>query len=399
MKFEIFHQLGWRYKWSIDTLKNEQIGDGVIISPRSMNKEEVDELDSFIKRKAILDPQLFNPREVNKKMATYDFYPALIVKGGYATGNYKEHSPISANVCVDYQINNDFRYMVIPTRYFDGLPPVADFIKVQNEHFVDPFIKNINSKGIDKDIFVQVILNVFMVKSKEFTDELLDWITGLQGIKGVYLITEYPTDDKQICDSDFLHSLLKFINVLYQNELRVILGYLNTEALVLSLANPSVISIGSFENLRRFHYSMFEDMNAEKDQRGPKPRIYVPQMLQWVEYPFVQDIVKSIPETRRWVGNNKYLDTVFQPTYKWSNNSKEPYKHYFIEGSKQLQEISVLNDADRYNAVRNMIELAKADYSKIYDNGVRLDEKSSEKHLNYWLTAINLFAKDQGWGK
>lgn len=34
-----------------------------------------------------------------------------------------------------------------------------------------------------------------MVKSKEYTDDLLDWITGLHGIKGVYLITEYPTDD------------------------------------------------------------------------------------------------------------------------------------------------------------------------------------------------------------
>lgn len=160
-----------------------------------MDITNVEDLGSAIRGKAIFDPQILNPSEVNDKMATYDFYPVLYMKDGYDTGHLADYSSVSAKKCVNYQINNNFRYIIIPARYFDGLPPVADFIKYQTDHYITPFIDEINKNEADKDVYIQLVLNVFMVKSKEYTDDLLDWITGLHGIKGVYLITEYPTDD------------------------------------------------------------------------------------------------------------------------------------------------------------------------------------------------------------
>jgi len=38
---KIFHQLGHRYKWSMDSLVESNTGDGVIIGPRYMDYEKV----------------------------------------------------------------------------------------------------------------------------------------------------------------------------------------------------------------------------------------------------------------------------------------------------------------------------------------------------------------------
>ena len=44
MTFEIYHQLGHRDKWSIDSYQNDGTGEGVIISPRSRKKRNVESL-------------------------------------------------------------------------------------------------------------------------------------------------------------------------------------------------------------------------------------------------------------------------------------------------------------------------------------------------------------------
>ena len=306
MEFEIYHQLGFRDIWNIESIQDENTGDGVIISPRSMNKSKVESLDIEIKEKAIFDPQLFNPSEINKNMSTYSFYPSQLMPSGFDTGRYSEYSSVCANECIDFQIRNDFRFLVIPTRYYEEMPPVASLIEFQNEHYINPFLSEIENVGVDKDIIVQVTLNSHMIKNTEYASELLNWITGIDGIKGVYLITELSPRNKQINDADFLYSLLNFINELYQNELIVILGYLNTEALLLSIASPSIVTIGSYNNLRCFDSSMFRNMNEKSEQRAGTPQIFVPRLLDWIDYQYFTLINKKFPKYLEFSNNNGY---------------------------------------------------------------------------------------------
>lgn len=396
MKFEIYHQLGFRENWNIDSILDENTGDGVIISPRSMTKNKVESLNIRIKKKAIFDPQIFNPSEINKKMSSYNFYPSSLMPEGFETGRYSEYSSICANECIDFQIRNDFRFLVIPTRYYEGMPPVTNLIDIQNEHYINPSLSYVKNEGVAKDIIVQVTLNGYMIKNTEYASELLNWITGIEGIKGVYLITELSPRDKQINDADFLYSLLNFVNVLYQNELLVILGYLNTEALLLSIANPSIMTIGSYENLRCFNSSMFKNMNEKKMMKSPTPRVFVPKLLDWIEYHYVTLINKKFPEFLEFSDDNTYKDTLlFDPDYKWHSAKPEPYKHFFFESSKQLREVNILEDEARYNKVCNIIECGIQRYSQLNESGVELEKYGS--NLPKWLTAANLFASDQGW--
>ena len=58
-----------------------------------------------------------------------------------------------------------------------------------------------------------------------------------------------------------------------------------------------------------------------------------------------------------------------------SAQSNEPYKHYFIEISKQLQDIRSSNGADRYSKVSEMLRNAKDEYSRINDTGIDIEDK------------------------
>lgn len=55
--FRFYHQLGHRYKWSIDSLTKDGAGDGVIIAPRYMSPKEVESLQLKLRSTSFFDPQ------------------------------------------------------------------------------------------------------------------------------------------------------------------------------------------------------------------------------------------------------------------------------------------------------------------------------------------------------
>jgi hypothetical protein len=394
MTFEIYHQLGHRDKWSIDSYQQDGTGDGVIISPRSRKKANVESLSQSVKSRAIFDPQFFNPNAVIKKMDSYDFYPDTLMPGGFDTGRFPNYCSIVADNCVDFQIKNNFRYLVIPTRYFDGAPDVEQFVQNQETNFVTPFLDSRDHHTPKKDAILQLVLTGHMLRNKPFIEYLLTWITGIEGIKGIYLITEIVPRGPQITDATILLNLMNFIHILHKNKMIVVLGYLNSESLLFSLANPSIVTIGSFGNLRIFNSTMFEETDPG-EIRVPTYKIYSPVLLDWIDAPYV-DLMKNRSLVHdKFFGDNKYLDTMFSQGYNGSAQSIEPYKHYFVEISKQLQEIRSLTGANRYARVIEIIQTAIDEYSRINESGIEIGRQGA--FTTQFATAANLFARDQGW--
>jgi hypothetical protein len=113
---EIYHQLGFRYKWNFDSLQQDQTGNGVIISPKFMERELVEGLAPELRTHAFFDPQFFVPEVARGKLVTYDFFPQ-VVSGGFDTEDYVEnHGDEMARKCVEFQLAADFRYIIVPTR-------------------------------------------------------------------------------------------------------------------------------------------------------------------------------------------------------------------------------------------------------------------------------------------
>jgi hypothetical protein len=175
----------------------------------------------------------------------------------------------------------------------------------------------------------------------------------------------------------------------------VVLGYLNTEAIVLTLADPSIVTMGIYENTRSFRIRTFEDTKSE--QRGPSPKLYMSTCLQWVDRNYHGAIERRLADGKKLFDQNKHQATMFEPTYKWHFSKPELYKHHFFELSKQLRLISTLGGAERFQIVRSMTSEAMKNFKAMDGAGIVLDQDNDGSHLAPWMTAANEFAKDKGW--
>lgn len=176
--------------------------------------------------------------------------------------------------------------------------------------------------------------------------------------------------------------------------MKVILGYLNSESILLSIADPSIVTIGSYGMLRMFNHKMFEE-SEEELIKIPSLQIYIPTLLDWFDYPYIEIMRSKIPQSEQFLGNNKYLSSILNPNYRGTGHNKEPYKHYFIEISKQLRHISALENENRYVEVCKIIQSAKKGFSQMDAAGIDVGEQGA--FLSHWLTAANQFAEGREW--
>jgi len=347
------------------------------------------------KTRAIFDPQFFIPSIARGKLSTYGFYPQQAAGGDFSTDEYPEEAAHeSAEGCVAFQARNNFRYIVIPTRYYPGMP--TDFTENQQRLFVDPFLRVIQNQAISQQIALQLVVNGEMIRDSVYSQDILNWVTNIERISAVYLIVEFSPRFKQINEIDDIYSLLNFISTLSQkpNELDVILGYLNTEALVLSIASPKIVTIGSFENTRMFNIRNFQEKKVGSFTASPNPRFYVSRLIQLIDKQYINTIRREVDDPDRFFDRNRYQAIMFDRRYVWNSKKPEPYKHYFLEFSKQLRRIGRMDGIDRYNEVTKMLQSALETYAAL---GIPFDSNSNDSHLAAWLNAARLFARDQGW--
>lgn len=394
MKMQVYHQIGFRHIWNISSLGEDGAGDGIIIAPRHMARTCVENLPKSIREKAIFDPQFFLPNVAKGKLVTYDFFPDVMSEGFQTDVYIDKFSLESARKCVEFQESNFFRYITIPTRYVTGMP--TTYMEDQQELFINPFLKAIIDMGIKRKILLQLVLNDDMIKDEEYSSDILNWVTGITEIDGVYLIVERSLTPKQVKDIDYLYSLLRFVDILRLNNLDVVIGYVNIEAILLSLADPSIVTIGSYENTRMFNIRAFE-ASDDREITGPTPRLYISRLLQCVDYRYIGAIIRATDDKEDFFDKNKYQSIMFEPNYKWHFTKPEIYKHLFLVFGKQLEDLSGLEGRERYIKVAELIKSAMNDYSMLEERGVVFDENSDGSHLPIWLTAANQFAKHKGW--
>ncbi len=389
----IYHQLGFRFKWNIDSIQNEFTGDGVIISPRYMSPDDVNKLPVNIKNYSFFDPQFFLPSSAKGKLSDYDFFPN-VVADGFSTIDYTSDSArLSADGCMKYQHDHGFQYCIIPTRYREGSP--TDYICSQKEMFVTPFLESYNEHFCDMPLILQLIMTEPMLKDERFINNILNWVTGIDELEGIYFIPHSNRNRKQIDDVEYLLALLNFVYKLRENEMAVITGYLNTEALPLLAADPTGVSIGSYENLRMFNLRAFED-DERSQMRGPKARFYISRLMQWIEYDYIGAIQRIIRDSDDFFDQNEYTFQMFSPTYNWHFQKSEPYKHFFKVFSSQIRQYASMDLNERCQRIIEDCRMAYNDFRNLEQRGILFDTNSDGSHLPSWVTALNSFGREHG---
>jgi len=377
----VLHQAGHNTVWNIDSFLEDGAGEGLIFSPVHSDCKNITKLDDSIKQCSLFDPQFYVPNSQKAKLQSYDFFPESIMDG-FETSDYQAIAHKSAKLCLEFQIEQDFQAIIVPCRFYEDL--LTDFIDRQKAFTVEPFLNELASSQTKKDIYISLSLTSPMTMDHRFRNDILNWVTSYQEITGVYIQVDFGERPKQIQDYDKLNSYIEFVGELIDADLEVICGYMNVEGLLAAVLDINAVTMGAYENTRIFSIDKF--LVNDTIKMGPAPRIYLPNLLNWVRYDTAVEIKEDFPSL--W--DKIYTPTAYSETVlanpKKPHFSQAPlYKHYFILINEQYKKLSAQIKEDRVTALTDMVVNANQLYQELMSSGVLFfDSNCAGDHLVIW---------------
>ena len=388
MKLGLFHQVGHNSNWNIESLTEDNCGDGLILSPVNQSMRAVEKLKDTVKSKSFFDPQFYLPSSKKSKLSTYPFFPETIADG-FSTTDFLSVADESAKQCVAFQINQRFKAVIIPARFFDQMYP--DYTDRQDAMTVKPFIKSIRKYRTRPPVFLTLPVTSHMVQHADYRTMLLNWVTSFPEVDGIYVIFNHERSTKQIQDADFLVNLLHFLSEIKQADLQLLVGCLNTESLLLGLLGDIDVAFGTFENTRRFSIDKF--VKSDEDIRGPRPRIYLNGLLNWVRFDQAKLIKKNAPELWSKIYQpTTYAEHVFAAAVEPHFTQPHLYKHHLLTLASQFDELKAeANYSGVLKKLNKWLSEAKENYAEIAEIPIELDVHGGDGHITPWVQAIKTY--------
>lgn len=388
MTFNIFHQVGHNSNWSFQSFQDDKCGDGLILSPVHQEPSSVEKLSNEIRTASMFDPQFYLPGSQKRKLRDYAFFPETIAKG-FNTTSFTASAKEAAKQCIAFQTEQGFRNIVIPTRFLDQMH--TDFIERLEAFSVEPFLSSIGNS--DRPVCLTLTLTSHMILDEPFRKRILNWITSYPRIDQIYLIYCHERETKQIQSSEFLRAAIKFANEIIVSGLELIIGYQNTESLLFSILDGITLTYGNFENTRIFSIDKF--LVTDEERRGPKPRIYLRGLLNWVRFEDAKLIRTSAPDVWAKIYQpTPYAEAVFNLPVDPHFNQPNLYKHHILCMSSHCTQLNTMSAKDRGDALIKDIQRANEHYQQLEESGFLLDKHGDGKHLQPWSVALNGAIKD-----
>jgi hypothetical protein len=382
----LFHQCGHNTRWNVDSFVEDGCGDGLILSPVHLDKRAVGLLDDDIRRRSIFDPQFYLPSSRKTKLATYDFFPEAIT-GGFSTQEFSLVALQAAEACLSFQLENDFQRVVIPTRYLDQM--YTDFVERQNAYTVHPFLEVLQRENPRKPIYLTLVMTSHMIKDRGYRTSILNWVTSIPELTGIYLVPDCDRTTKQVEDGEALSSLITLLNDIRSTGLEVLCGYLNAESVLLTIAEGVDVTCGAFENTRIFSIDKF--LEQDEERRGPRARIYLSGLFNWILVSQAKQIKLRLPAVWKEIyepsdESERVLAAPVDPTF----NQPHLYRHHFRCIARQIREFGSMALSERIPAIEAEVASAQAAYSEIKTK-VELDRHGRDEHLAAWASTLGRF--------
>lgn len=387
MTARVYHQIGHCAPWNVASFQEDRCGDGLILSPVHQNLNAVEALPAVVRSRSLFDPQYYLPNSPKAKLSTYSFFPERI-SGGFSTKDFHLLALESARGCVEFQIEQGFEGVIIPARFIDRM--ASKYFETQEEYTVLPFLKAASELGATGGLYLTLPLTVAMLEDDEFRTKLLNWATGFSEVTGVYVLVSDDRRSKQSRSSDFLFAYMEFIHHLSKSGLSVVASHLNSESVLLSIVDGVGLTFGSFENTRMFSLDKF--IESDEERRAPKARIYLPALLNWIQFDQAMQIREGAPDLwSRLYTSTSYAEAVIGRAVEPHFNQPDLYKHHFVCMYRQLKDLSAVNTRERFGLIRDQLRAGMEYYEEIEDMPLYLDTHGSGQHLQPWLDALTRY--------
>ena len=377
----VLHQAGHNTVWNIKSLQEDNAGDGIIFSPVHYAENIVTGLDAAIKEVSLFDPQFYVPGSQKSKLHSYPFFPETLTDG-FKTTDYLAVAHEAARLCLEYQLEQDFESLIIPCRFYEDL--LTDFIERQKAFTVEPFLNELATTKTTKEVYISLSLTAPMLMDRRYRTDILNWITSYQEIDGVYLQVDFGQRLKQIQDYDKLNCYMEFVDELSNADLEVICGYMNVEGLLASVLDINAVTMGAYENTRMFSIDKFLVNDTVK--MGPAPRIYLPNLLNWVRFDTALEIKEDLPDLWEQIYTpTVYSEEVFAAARPPHFSQPPLYRHHFVLIDQQYKEMAALSKVDRVNSLAGKVATAHELYGELDASGILFfDANCKGDHLVIW---------------
>lgn len=381
MALQLLHQVGHNSNWNIASFEDDKCGDGLILSPLHQNITSIERLKASTRTASIFDPQFYLPSSRKPKLLTYPFFPESIGEG-FQTSTFKGQAKLVAEKCVNYQKEQGFRKIVVPTRFIDQM--YSDYIDRQRQFTVEAFMEAASSSD---PLCLSVAVTSAMIEDPEFRTKLLNWITSYPNVEDVYLMYQHDRNSKQVQDAAFLKSCYSFFKQILNTGLKLTVGYTNVEGMLFSTVGDMSLTIGAFENTRIFSIDKF--LVSDDERRGPKARIYLPGLLNWVQFEDARTIRHKAPDVwKRIYEGTPYSEQVINLQVEPTFNQPQLYKHYFLNMEGFVRQLGGMSPPERKNFLVEQISEARSMYEAIRAKGVELEKHGRGDHLAFWLESL-----------
>ncbi len=376
MKLRLLHQVGHNYKWNLDSYEEEGCGSGLIFSPLHQTAEVIERVSESARRASLFDPQFYLPSSQKPKLQQYEFFPAA-VGGGFSTTSFRTHASEVARKCIEFQRSLNLRQVVIPTRFIDQL--YSDYIDRQRAFTVDAFV----DQAGDELLCLSLAVTSAMIEDRLFRRKLLNWVTSYPSVDRLYLIYQNTRDTKQINDARFLTAAHEFFSDVQKTGLSLTVGYTNSECLMFSMLDDIELTVGAFENTRMFTADKF--VVSEEERRGPRARIYLPGLMNWLQFRDAQTIRQNAPDIwekvhTRTDHSERALAQAIEPTF----NQPLLYRHYFRVMHEEIEHLGARTRLERIELLKEKVHRAKSAYRRLSEKGIYLERHGEGTHLSSW---------------
>lgn len=384
MSVYVYHQVGHNSNWNVDSFEKDGCGDGLILSPVHQAPSVIERLSEATRSASIFDPQFYVPSSQKPKLLQYDFFPESVSTSGFATVTFESLVKDAAEKCISFQREMGFRRLAVPTRFLDQM--YSNYVDRQRAFSVDAFMENV---GSTEEVCLILAVTGAMIEDEGFRTRLLSWITAYPNVMELCLNYFVPRDTKQICDPNFLIACHRLGQEMKGIGLDLTWGHQNTEALLMTAQGQVGVSIGSFENTRIFSTDKF--IVTDEDRRGPKARVYVKGLLNWIQFEQAKEIRTKLPALWSKVfESTQYSEEAFAQTLEPTFNQSPLYKHYFLNMSSEIESVAKIPVVDRKKYLRDRIEYAQVAYAQI-GKSMQLERHGQGLHLEHWLKAVDQF--------
>lgn len=381
MPLGLLHQVGHNANWNIESF-HAGCGNGLILSPLHQALATVQSLSPRLRAASLFDPQFYLPNSRKRKLLSYPFFPEQAA-GGFATGSFDEHSNGVAQACIDFQIEQGFRKVVVPTRYLKEMYP--EYFEMQEKFSVNSFL----AAAGNRPLCLSLAVKASMIEHPSWREMLLNWVTAFHQVDELYVIYDHERDAKQVQDGNFLREALRFFRQVMSTGLKLTIGYTNTEGLLFSAVGDPNITMGAFENTRIFSEDKF--VESEGVVRGPKARIYLPGLLNWVQFQDALQIRRLAPDVWQQVHRaTEWSETTLEQPVEPTFNQAPLYKHYFLCMSGHINELRALDVVQRRELLKRWVANAQRMYKEL-ESCVPLERHGRGGHLAGWADALETF--------